>query len=156
MAYRPLSVEQAVCEDQRDNCDCQSCHSRVDGPQQLSGKDHIQGIWEECNACNNGQTCLSFLSLPKEGGILRKFTKLVGLCTAQSCFRHQPVTGHPQVTHTTAAKMSWEVRCLKTQAAAQVSMYMAKLLGRRLVEEVNIPHEKVSSTNSLLLMDTPA
>ena len=88
----------------------------------------------------------------------------IGECTdilgsnksAQNGSFDQPVTGHPQVTHTTAAKISWDVCCLRMQAAAQVSMYMAKLLGKRLVADVNIPQEKRSNTRSLLLMDTPA
>ena len=67
-----------------------------------------------------------------------------------------PVTGHPQTTQTTAANISWDVLCRRTHAAAQVTMYMAKLLGSRLLEAVNMPQENVSSTSSLLLVDTPA
>lgn len=58
-----------------------------------------------------------------------------------------PATGHPRVTQDIAEKMSLEDFCLKIQAAAHVTMYMAKLLGRRLVAAVNIPQEEASMTS---------
>ena len=67
-----------------------------------------------------------------------------------------PVTGQPHRTHATAAKTSCDVRWLSTLAAAHVTIYMAKLLGSRLVEEVNMPQENSSSSSSLLLVDGPA
>jgi len=54
-----------------------------------------------------------------------------------------PATGHPQTTQTTAAKTTCGGLPLSTPEAAQVSMYMAKLLGSRLVAAVNMPLEKV-------------
>ena len=66
-----------------------------------------------------------------------------------------PATGHPQTTQTTAAHTTWRGLPLRTALAPQVSMYMAKLLGSRLVAEVNMPLESRSSSSRKLLHGTP-
>ena len=65
-----------------------------------------------------------------------------------------PATGHPQTTQTTAAHTTWRRLPLRTALAAQVSMYMAKLLGSRLVAEVNMPLESSSRSSKKLLQGT--
>lgn len=100
--------------------------------------------------------CEASIAAAQHIGQIRLTRKGLLCRNAHSMRKRQPVTGHPQMTQTTAANISWDVRCLKMHAAAQVTMYIAKLLGKRLVADVNIPQEKMSSTRSLLLMDTPA
>ena len=56
-----------------------------------------------------------------------------------------PATGQPHKTHTTAAVMTCVPRPISTPPAAQVTAYMAKLLGSRLVDAVNIPQLVTSS-----------
>jgi len=62
-------------------------------------------------------------------------------------FGGMPATGHPQMTQTTAAKTTCGGLPLSTPLAAQVSMYMAKLLGKRLVAAVNMPLERTSRSS---------
>ena len=59
---------------------------------------------------------------------------------AVGCWKHySPATGHPQATQITAKMMTLDGCLLSTPLAAPVSMYMAKLLGNKLVAEMNMP-----------------
>lgn len=50
-----------------------------------------------------------------------------------------PATGQPHTTQATAAVMTCMPRPRRTPAAAHVTVYIAKLLGSRLVAAVNMP-----------------
>ena len=64
-----------------------------------------------------------------------------------ACKGSKPATGHPQMTHATAATTTRGALPLSTPAAAHVTVYMAKLLGSMLLAAANIPLLKASSTS---------